>query len=232
MYGGYAVNMGDNRFPWDSRAVRENNDWVPQQRGMLAQQFAFGMVLGWMALEELSHWMTNASFAPDIAFAGTLARTRMAAAKYLVHGSAYRPVAIAAAPPTVAPIPTVSVCDWGDAFSEGTPVCCNVSTVLATAWVTTAGEVALAVANHGTEAATVALSLQLPTDYVSRGADDADRVGELWARPMVREEGEGDDTVPVAIDGGSDWSRLMVARVVKTLPGRSATVLELQPSHS
>jgi hypothetical protein len=50
IYGGHVINMGDNRFPWDSRAVRENEDWVPQQRGMLAQQFVFGMAMGWMAL--------------------------------------------------------------------------------------------------------------------------------------------------------------------------------------
>ena len=43
--------MGDNRFPWQSRAQREDNDWVAQQRGMLAQQFVNGQALGWMALE-------------------------------------------------------------------------------------------------------------------------------------------------------------------------------------
>ena len=48
IYGGLVVSMGDNRFPWDSRAVRENEDWVPQQRGMMAQQFVFGMAMGWM----------------------------------------------------------------------------------------------------------------------------------------------------------------------------------------
>ena len=42
VYGGYVVNMGDNRFPWQSRAYRENDDWVPQQRAMLAQQFVSG----------------------------------------------------------------------------------------------------------------------------------------------------------------------------------------------
>ena len=41
IYGGYVINVGDNRFPWDSRAVRENNDWVDQQRGMVAQQFSY-----------------------------------------------------------------------------------------------------------------------------------------------------------------------------------------------
>ena len=225
VYGGFAINMGDNRFPWDSRAVREDNDWVPQQRGMLAQQFVFGHVLGWMALEELTHWMTNATFAADIRFAGTLARLRMAAAKYLIFGSAYRPATVVAAPPT-ASIGTVSICDWGDAFSKGTPKCCNTSAVLATAWITTNGEIALAVANHGTTAATVELALQLQVDYMAlhRDASEHTRVGKLWARPMARRQGEPDVAVTLDDDGRS---RVM-ARIVKMLPGRTAAVLELQ----
>eukprot|EP01051_Picozoa_sp_SAG22_P023185 SAG22_NODE_5869_length_939_cov_0.986905_1_plen_272_part_01 len=74
VYGGYAVNVGDNRYPWTSRAVMTGQNEVDQQRGMLAQQFVTGNVLGWMALEELALWMGNATFKADIGFFGLLAR--------------------------------------------------------------------------------------------------------------------------------------------------------------
>ena len=203
------MNMGDNRFPWDSRAVRENEDWLPQQRGMLAQQFVFGYAMGWMALEELDHWMTQARFAPDIAFFGTLARLRMASAKYLVHGSAYRPVTLKAATPSMV-VPAAPICDWGDAFSTGTPRCCNTSVVLANAWQATDGGVGVALSNWGTFAVTVEASVQLPVDYASA----------LVARSM----GIAQD-MEVLVTVGDNG----VAKLVRTLEGRSATVLELTP---
>jgi hypothetical protein len=213
IYGGYTINMGDNRFPWDSRAVREHEDWIPQQRGMVAQQFVFGHAMGWMALMELDQWFTNASFAPDIAFFGTLARLRMASTKYLVHGSAYRPVQISPHGATTT-IPAIQICDWGDAFSAGTPKCCNHNVVMASAWATTTGEIAIAVVNHGTETITVELALQLPVEHAS---------ARLVARPMV----VGDDDEAVA-PCGVTVGQGRVARMVKTLPGRSANVFEFQ----
>ena len=73
VYGGWAINVGDNRFPWSSRAERMQENWVDMQRAFLSQGFVEGSVLGWMALEELAMWMTNASHAQDIGFFGALA---------------------------------------------------------------------------------------------------------------------------------------------------------------
>ena len=75
--------------------------------------------------------MRNASFSDDIGFLGSLARLRLKAEKYLVHGSAYRSVTVTAsraaagstdtAPATA--LPLVPICDFGDAMSTGTPKC-------------------------------------------------------------------------------------------------------------
>ena len=175
---------------------------------------------------ELDHWMTNSSFAPDISFFGTLARLRLKAGKYLIHGSAYRSVMVTAHQASNAGVavsntgmPVTPICDWGDAFSNGTPRCCNTSNVLATAWTAaTTGEIAIAVANHGTTEVAVVLSLQLPTDYMAR----ARHPYLLVATPMRDEQGWEDSTNAVAVEDGH------VARLVKSLPGRSANVFELK----
>ena len=44
VYGGYTLNIGDNRYPWDTRVLMYHVDHVDQQRGMLAQQFVAGQV--------------------------------------------------------------------------------------------------------------------------------------------------------------------------------------------
>ena len=186
---------------------------------MLSQQFIFGYSMGWMALEELNHWMNNATFAPDMAFFATLARLRMTSAKYLVHGVAYRPVEIAPHGATTA-IPLILICDFGDADSTGAPKCCNTSTVVASAWTNAAGdEIAIAVANHGVAPLTVELSLRLPAGYAGVG---------LIAWPMAR-RGVGDDSAPLSSsDSDIRVDRDNVARVTKLLAARSAEVLELK----
>ena len=175
--------------------------------------------MGWMALEELNHWMNNATFAPDMAFFATLARLRMTSAKYLVHGVAYRPVEIAPHGATTA-IPLILICDFGDADSTGAPKCCNTSTVVASAWTNAAGdEIAIAVANHGVAPLTVELSLRLPAGYAGVG---------LIAWPMAR-RGVGDDSAPLSSsDSDIRVDRDNVARVTKLLAARSAEVLELK----
>jgi hypothetical protein len=98
------------------------------------------------------------------------------------------------------------------------PLCSNTSVVLATSWKAATGEIAIAVANHGTAAITVQLALQLPPNY---GARSNLAVVPL-VRPQTPEDGLDDDGNTAVVTDN-------VARVVKSLPGRSANVLELKP---
>ena len=154
-----------------------------------------------MALEELAHWMANASFTDDIGFFGEMARMRLSAADYLVHGRLWKPPIVTVAAPLLE-MPTVSVCDWGDAFSTATPTCCNMSAVLVSAWLSPAGKVALVMVNHQIPTVSVAIEAVLPPMQIKS-----------------RELGSGADKPLVSIDG--------VARVQQTLRGRSAAVLLL-----
>jgi hypothetical protein len=165
VYGGWALNVGDNRFPWSSRAHRMQQNWVGQQRGMLGQLFVEGSVLGWMALEELAMWMTNQTHAPDIAFFGLISRLRISGSKYLVHGRLWKTPVVHAMPPSSA-IPETMVCDFGT-FGSTEPInphmCCNVSNALASAWVNqNASELGLAIVNHGVEQVSLSINARLP----------------------------------------------------------------------
>ena len=156
-----------------------------------------------MALEELAHWMTNASFTEDIRFLGDMARLRLSAADYLVHGRLWKPPTVTAVAPASG-MPTVTVCDWGDAFSAGTPKCCNMSAVLVSAWLSPASKVALVMVNHHVATVSVTIDVGLPPVQLN-----------------ARELGPGGSKQrPVSVADG-------LAQVQQTLRGRSAAVLML-----
>ena len=92
-----------------------------------------------MPIEELNHWMNNATFAKDIVFFATLARARYTGAKYLAHGRLWRPPNISVSDGT--PMPQAQVCDWG--LGETDALCCPVNQALAAAWLTPSGELGL-----------------------------------------------------------------------------------------
>ena len=152
--------------------------------------------------------MHNASFAEDMRLFGDMARLRLSAADYLVHGRLWRPPTVAATAP--AAMPNVSVCDWGDAFSSGTPSCCNMTSVLVSAWLSPAGKVALAMVNHQIETVAVTIDVTLPTTQEPG-----------LRRLTARELGPGGSRqrVLTRADG--------TAQLRRTLPGRSAAVVEL-----
>ena len=147
--------------------------------------------------------MTNASFTDDIQFLGDLARLRLSAADYLVHGRLWRPPSVTTVSPASG-MPTVTVCDWGDAFSAGTPHCCNMSAVLASAWLSPTGEIALVMANHHTLTVSVTIDVALPAV-------------QLTAHGLGPEASK--EQRVLVTDG--------VAQVQRTLLGRSAAVLVL-----
>ena len=150
--------------------------------------------------------MHNASFAEDMRLFGDMARLRLSAADYLVHGRLWRPPTVAAVAP--AAMPAVSVCDWGDAFSSGTPSCCNMSAVLVSAWLSPAGKVALAMVNHHLNEVAVSIRVTLPTTQ------------EPGLRLAARELGPSGSRQRVLMRDGT-------AQLQRTLPGRSAAVVEL-----
>jgi hypothetical protein len=166
VYGGYTLNVGDNRYPGPWREIHDNIDesWVGQQRAMLAEQFVGGHVMGWMLLQELSHWMNNATFTEDMAYIAQLAQLRLNASEYLVHGRLWRPPALVlsqgdGAEPAVEKL---SLCDWAAVVSTDGPPrwkCCNVSMVVGHAWLSQNGSLALVLANHGLHAVRVAANL-------------------------------------------------------------------------
>jgi hypothetical protein len=218
VYGGWAINVGDNRFPWSSRAHRMQNNWVEQQRVFLAQSFVEGQVMGWMALEELAMWMNNVSHAPDMDFFRTLCQLRMAAAKFLVHGRLWRPPVVRALMPPGAPIPTTMACDFGTFGSTAAinpALCCNVSNALVHAWTSqNATELAAVAANHGMLTLMVEVDVALPSALLS--------VKGLVGRSVG---GGSPTTVPTTRSADGKSTRL----VLKLLP-RSASVFELVAS--
>eukprot|EP01052_Picozoa_sp_SAG31_P034315 SAG31_NODE_3995_length_3679_cov_2.119832_1_plen_158_part_00 len=156
-----------------------------------------------MALEELAHWMTNASYAEDIGLLGDMARLRLSAADYLVHGRLWSPPIVTTMAPASG-MPTVTVCDWGDASSAGTPMCCNMSAVLVNAWLSPAAKVALVMVNHQVATVSVTIDVAMPTVQVT-------------ARELAL---GGSKQKSVSVTNG-------VAQVQRTLRGRSAAVLVL-----
>lgn len=126
VYGGYALNVGDNRYPGPWREIHDNIDesWVGQQRAMLAQQFVGGHVMGWMLLQEISHWMSNATFAEDMAFIAQLAQLRLNASDYLVHGRLWRPPTLRLSQVDGSAVEKLSLCDWEAVVTtDGPPRC-------------------------------------------------------------------------------------------------------------
>ena len=165
VYGGYTLNVGDNRYPsaWSAIYDAINETWVGQQRAMLAQQFVGGHIMGWMPLQELSHWMNNATFAEDMAYVAQLAQLRLNASEYLVHGRLWRPPTLGLSPANgTATVKKLSLCDWRAVVSNtGPPLwkCCHVTMVVGAAWLSQNGSLALVLANHGLHAVRVAANL-------------------------------------------------------------------------
>ena len=212
VYGGWAVNVGDNRYPWSSRANRTRQHWVGMQRGMVAQLFVEGSVMGWMALEELAMWMNNASHSDDIGFFRTLCQLRVAANKFLVHGRLWRPPAVHALPPT-----TTMVCDFGT-FGSTTPIdpamCCNISNALVSAWADQNGsQIGVAMVNHGVELVQLVVDIALPPALQSKKTLIGRSLGSTGSVPT---------TIPTqrSADGTS-------AQLVHKLPTLTGAVFEL-----
>jgi hypothetical protein len=164
VYGGFTLNVGDNRYPGPWREIHDNIDesWVGQQRAMLAQQFVGGHVMGWMLLQELAHWMNNASFAEDMAYIAQLAQLRLNASEYLVHGRLWRPPTLVLSQDNGTAVEKLSLCDWRAVVStDGPPLwkCCNVTMVVGHAWLSQNRSLALVLANHGLQAVRVAANL-------------------------------------------------------------------------
>jgi hypothetical protein len=220
VYGGWAINVGDNRFPWSSRAHRMQNNWVEQQRVFLAQSFVEGSAMGWMALEELAMWMNNATHAADIAFVRRLCELRMAADKFLVHGRLWRPPVVRALMSSGAPIPTTLTCDFGTFGSTAAinpALCCNVSNALVHTWTSqNATELAAVAVNHGMLPLTVEADVTLPSALLS--------VKDLVGRSMG---GGAAVATTVPTTRSSDGKSV---RLVLKLPPRSAAVFDLVAS--
>ena len=227
VYGGFAINVGDNRYPFTSRANYTQQHWVTMQRGMVAQGFVEGSVMGWMALEELAMWMNNASHAADIGFFRTLSQLRMVAVQYLVHGRLWRPPVLRGVPGLVA---TTLVCDLGTIGScsaahcpEPTPSqCCNVSNVLVNAWVNqNASALALVMANHGLLPITVAVDFVLPPALLpmkAMVAQSMSKSGHTTSIPLRKRF--------TTSSGGT------TAELVYRMQGLSAVVFEVVASHT
>lgn len=217
VYGGWSLNVGDNRYPWSSRAAAAGENWVPQQRGMLAQQFVEGQVMGWMALEELAMWAFNETHSDDVAYFGKLARLRVQASDFLVHGRLWRPPTIEGVPPT-ATLSQVSVCDFaslGDAPITAA-MCCTIPTVQGAAWLGTNNSLGLVLTNHGVSAQHIAVSVSLPQNYPATGGLRARSVG-TEAQPGV---------VCASVQRSADGQAM---RMLCVLHGRTAGVYQLAP---
>ena len=136
VYSGYTVNIGKQN--WPSLSVGNGTMF----RATLARQAVFGHVLGWFALTEVLPLLRQPEHQHNLKFIQALGTLRANSSRFLVHGRMIRPPIFGTS------IPSMPVCHP----MEG---CCNVSQVLASAWLATNGDLGLLVINWGDTALNV-----------------------------------------------------------------------------
>jgi len=205
VYGGWSVNVGDNRYsglvPKEKGAsgkLQFNRTEAAAHRAISAQIFVAGGVMGWYEWMGAvcgssscpgggsAHWENFIGLPDaDVAYTRLLASTKVTASKYLVHGRLWRQ------PEWDVPVPTIQVSDYSACTTNnGVSTCpsCPTAQVLAECWLADDGTFAVVATNHGD----VELMLNVTVDLSAVGA----------ARPRL-------------------------VRVAKVMPALSAEVLEL-----
>jgi hypothetical protein len=164
VYGGWSVNVGDQRYPSAKRAgvrdaasgkLRFNATELAAWRAISAQLLVSGSVMGWFyGGVENENWLGVPD--EDIAFLKLLANTKLTAAKYLAHGRLWR------RPRWLEPPPTMQLHDYSD---KDVAQACPTPQVLAECWQADDGSFAVVAVNH----AAIELALNVSVDVAPRG---------------------------------------------------------------
>jgi hypothetical protein len=164
VYGGWSVNIGDQRYPSAKLAsvrdaasgkTRFNATELASWRAISAQLLVSGSVMGWFYGDEANeNWLGVPD--EDIAFLKLLANTKVQTAKYLTHGRLWR------SPRWLEPPPMMQLHDYSDKDAAQS---CSTVQVLVECWQADDGSFALVAANH----ATIELALKVSVDLAPRG---------------------------------------------------------------
>lgn len=150
VYGGWAVNVGDIRYPRQPRLATTGGKLVMNateaaaHRAISAQLFVSGSVLGWF--EASVNWENYLGLpAADAAFTRLLASTKATAmaSKYLTFGRLWRP------PVWAIPVEMMQVHDYGYMEHQWNQSC-PTPKVLAECWLADDGTLAVVATNHAT----------------------------------------------------------------------------------
>ena len=169
VYGGYAVMVGDGRYPGTGASVRDeasgkmriNSTELAAWRAISAQLLVSGSVIGWFEADEANeNWLGVPD--EDAAFLKLLANTRVRAAKYLAHGRLWR------SPRWLVPPATMQLHDYSDRDPAQS---CPTARVLAECWQADDGSFALVAVNH----AAVELPLNVSVNLAASGQAPEER---------------------------------------------------------
>ena len=148
VYGGWAVNVGDIRYPAKPTAKTAagksvlNATEAAAHRAISAQLFVSGGVLGWFGGSIGWENLLGLPIA-DVNYTRLLASTKVVASKFLVHGRLWRqPVWRTAA------VPTMQLHDYGYMEHDYNQSCAT-AIVLAECWLADDGTFAVVATNHG-----------------------------------------------------------------------------------
>jgi hypothetical protein len=183
IYGGWTLNVGDNRYSGllpkekgPNGKLQFNYTEAANHRAISAQIFVAGGVLGWAEMigEQCGgspcpsggsvNWTNFVGLSDaDVAYTRLLASTKVTASKYLVHGRLWRQ------PQWKVPVPTTNVTDYSACTSyRNSQICpsCPTAQVLAECWLADDGTFAVVATNH----ADVELPLSVTVDLSAVGA--------------------------------------------------------------
>ena len=151
VYSGWSVAIGTFGWPQtDDQSVR----------GILAHQFIFGQQMGWTAAERILSFANSSSRNRE--FLRTVVQLKLRYGDFLTLGRMLRPPVFVTA--SGDPLPMVKLCTTDFAAPE---TCCNCSAILGSLWLSTNGQLALALTNT----ADVAISFNASVD-TSLAAED------------------------------------------------------------
>eukprot|EP01048_Picozoa_sp_COSAG05_P006782 COSAG05_NODE_457_length_9624_cov_14.129554_2_plen_852_part_00 len=131
VYSGWHVGIGT--FGWPK------NDHV-SVRNILAHQFVYGQAMGWTSAETLLEFCSSSAANRD--FLRLLTQLKVKYGQFLTLGRMLRPPLLSSA--TGGALPQTKLCTTD--FATKLP-CCNCTTVLASLWQSSGGELALALTN-------------------------------------------------------------------------------------
>lgn len=161
VYGGYAINVGDMRWPPVARTrdaatglLRFNETEAAAYRAIAAQGLASGGVMGWFVGS--AGWLNGLGLAAaDAGFLRSLSSAKVSAAQYLTHGRLWRSPRWLGPPP-----PTMKLHDYGYETKNASQFC-ETPLLLAECWRADDGSFAVVAVNHGTEAFTLNVTVDL-----------------------------------------------------------------------